>query len=273
MTDILTLESLNIILAGIKDALSQKVNFTQIETKMDKENPVGTGSFSMNRANNTSIGSNSATFGLGNTASGETSFATGGYTKALGSLSHAEGMLTEAIGSTSHAEGCDSKAEGDYSHAEGGWSEAIGVGSHAEGIYSIAEGEASHAEGEGSYAKGSGSHAEGISIAASDYQHSQGKYNIESVEFAHIVGNGTKPEERSNAHTLDWDGNAWFAGEVYIGSTNGVNKDSGSKKLATEDFVNNLLQNSQSSNITYSTEDLIAGESPLAEGEVYLVYE
>ena len=273
MTDFLTLESLNIILAGIKDALSQKASFTQIEAKMDKENPVGTGSFSMNRANNTSIGANSATFGVGNTASGESSFATGGYTKALGYLGHAEGMLTKAIGQYSHAEGATTVAEGDGSHAEGEWSEAIGDGSHAEGIYSVAEGESSHAEGNGSHAKGLGSHAEGLSIAASDYQHSQGKYNIESTEFAHIVGNGTEPQARSNAHTLDWNGNAWFAGEVYVGSTDGINKDSGSKKLATEDFVNNLLQNSQSSNITYSTEDLIAGESPLAEGEVYLVYE
>lgn len=40
--------------------------------------------------------------------------------------------------------------------------------------------------------------------------------------------------KRSNAHTLDWSGNAWFAGDVYVGSTSGTNKDAGSKKLATE---------------------------------------
>ena len=34
--------------------------------------------------------------------------------------------------------------------------------------------------------------------------------------YAHVVGNGTE-EKRSNAHTLDWDGNAWFAGNVYVG--------------------------------------------------------
>jgi hypothetical protein len=44
---------------------------------------------------------------------------------------------------------------------------------------------------------------------------------------------------RSNAHTLDWDGNAWFAGDVYVGSTSGSNKDEGSKKLATETLVYN----------------------------------
>lgn len=48
-------------------------------------------------------------------------------------------------------------------------------------------------------------------------QHVQGKYNIKDTEekYAHIVGNGTynyqtySPAE-SNAHTLDWEGNAWY---------------------------------------------------------------
>ena len=33
-------------------------------------------------------------------------------------------------------------------------------------------------------------------------------------DYAHIVGNGINADYRSNAHTLDWDGNAWFAGNV-----------------------------------------------------------
>ncbi len=55
--------------------------------------------------------------------------------------------------------------------------------------------------------------------------------------YVHIVGNGTDDENRSNAHTLDWDGNAWYAGNVYVGSNSGTNKDDGSKKLATEEYV------------------------------------
>lgn len=35
--------------------------------------------------------------------------------------------------------------------------------------------------------------------------------------YAHIVGNGDSEDNRSNAHTLDWNGNAWYAGDVYIG--------------------------------------------------------
>lgn len=65
------------------------------------------------------------------------------------------------------------------------------------------------------------SHAEGYHTKAnSDYQHAQGKYNIEDTNdtYAHIVGNGVSDTERSNAHTLDWSGNAWYAGKVSGGT-------------------------------------------------------
>lgn len=54
------------------------------------------------------------------------------------------------------------------------------------------------------------------------------------------IGNGTADDARSNAYTLDWQGNAWYSGDVYVGSTSGVNKDEGSKKLATEDKIAEL---------------------------------
>lgn len=60
-------------------------------------------------------------------------------------------------------------------------------------------------------------------------------------EYSHIVGNGTSNTNRSNSYTLDWDGNAWYSGDVYVGSTSGTNKDEGSKKLATEEYVNNKI--------------------------------
>ena len=74
----------------------------------------------------------------------------------------------------------------------------------------------SWAEGKGCTASGASSHAEGFYCTASgSYSHVQGKHNIEDTEdkYAHIVGNGSH-SGRSNAHTLDWDGNAWFAGSV-----------------------------------------------------------
>ena len=46
----------------------------------------------------------------------------------------------------------------------------------------------------------------------------QGKYNIldrkSQNTYAHIVGNGTSDSSRSNAYTLDWQGNGTFAGTV-----------------------------------------------------------
>ena len=58
-------------------------------------------------------------------------------------------------------------------------------------------------------------------IASSYCQHAQGKYNIADNDnkYLHIVGNGEAEGDRSNAHTLDWSGNAWFAGDVYVGGT------------------------------------------------------
>lgn len=75
----------------------------------------------------------------------------------------------------------------------------------------------SHVEGEGTTASADHSHAEGSgTLASSANQHVQGKYNIEDADgkYAHIVGNGSSSSARSNAHTLDWSGNAWYAGTV-----------------------------------------------------------
>ena len=100
-------------------------------------------------------------------------------------------------------------------------------------------GEKAFAEGSGTFARGVASHAEGTGTTANGKsQHVQGEYNINDGSatgtirgtYAHIVGNGTSSAS-SNAHTLDWSGNAWFAGDVYVGSTSGTNKDDGSQKL------------------------------------------
>ena len=165
-------------------------------------------------------------------------WAEGQYTIASGDSSHAEGGNTRASGYISHAEGMSTKALGDYSHAEGSQTEASGQNSHAEGIRTTASGSNSHAEGDSTIASGDSSHAEGLETKAQgNNQHVQGKYNIADTTSAHIVGNGTKYNARSNAHTLDWSGNAWFAGDVYTGSTSGTNKDEGSKILATKEYV------------------------------------
>ena len=125
------------------------------------------------------------------------------------------------IGRYSSAIGDETVASGDCSHAEGYRTQARGKGAHAEGLNTKASGLASHTEGFNTTAIGA-------------YQHVQGKYNVFDSEnqFAHIVGNG-KENAPSNAHTLDWNGNAWFAGNVKIGSSN--------KELATKDYVDDKI--------------------------------
>jgi hypothetical protein len=126
------------------------------------------------------------------------------------------------------ASGYDSLAEGDYTVASGNCS-------HAEGSITTASGYASHAEGYDTVASGNRSHAEGSNTIAAGYaQHVQGTYNVEDsdYQYLHIVGNGND-NVRSNAHTLDWNGNAWFAGTVKIGADN--------KELATKEYVETLL--------------------------------
>jgi len=178
-------------------------------------------------------------------ASGWFSHAEGSGAIASGIISHAEGAGARATNYASHAEGEGSTASGYISHAEGQSTTASQHASHAEGQYTTASGISSHAEGSNTAASGYASHAEGAyTIASGGYQHVQGQYNIEDTEgtYVHIAGNGDT-NQRSNAHTLDWDGNAWFAGDVYVSSTSGTNKDEGSKKLATEEYVDTELAN------------------------------
>ena len=152
-----------------------------------------------------------------NKATGSKSHAEGSSTTASGAMSHAEGYDTLACARDSHAEGYYTVASGDNSHAEGYHTVASGDNSHAEGGSTKAHGISSHAEGGNTIAKGYYSHAEGLNTIATTYaQHVQGKYNIEDTEnkYAHIVGNGTSVDNLSNAHTLDWNGNAWFKGKI-----------------------------------------------------------
>ena len=155
--------------------------------------------------------------GTNTQALGSSSHAEGSLTQALTNSSHAEGDSTYARGEASHAEGYDTTASGNQSHAEGKSTLASGNSSHAEGKESKATGYCAHAEGLNTLAQGLYSHAEGIeTIALAEAQHVQGRYNIEDTAdtYAHIVGNGTEEDGRSNAYTLDWDGNAWFAGAI-----------------------------------------------------------
>ena len=189
------------------------------------------------------IGEYSHSEGANNTASGVYSHVEGRGNIASGEASHAEGKGTKSVGIYTHSEGHYAEANGGYSHAEGSYSKANGTFSHAEGDHTQSNGTIAHAEGYETIANGNYSHSQGLrTIATGNSQHVEGKYNIEDTEnkYVHIVGNGKAEDikdengnittqRRSNAHTLDWEGNAWFAGDITVGK--------GNKKVALKDDV------------------------------------
>lgn len=166
-------------------------------------------------------------------ASGEAAHAEGLKTKAQGFCAHAEGEKTEAQERGAHAEGYGAIAAARYSHAEGYNTKVYANGAHGEGYantitesgkYAHIEGEqgtaggrAAHAEGGGCQALANYSHAQGLyTIATGENQFVGGRYNKADPNMAVIIGNGTDTadDKRSNAYTLDWQGNGTFAGAV-----------------------------------------------------------
>ena len=143
----------------------------------------------------------------------------------IGAGSSAIGMRAEASGQCSHAEGMYVTSSGNCSHAEGNLTKATGDGSHAEGSNTIASGVGSHAEGN-------------CTTASGENQHAQGRYNIvdNNNKYAHIVGNGNSSTD-SNAHTLDWEGNGWYAGKL---SQEGIPTED--KDLVTKKYVDDKVK-------------------------------
>ena len=187
----------------------------------DYTHNAATGGFSHAEGNSTTAsGANSHAEGSDTTASSNCAHAEGFSTTASKYYSHAEGSNTTASGTSSHAEGSGTTASGYYSHAEGSTTNATADTAHAEGYNTTASGYASHAEGSSTTATAGSSHAEGSGTKASSAnQHVQGKFNVEDTAgtYAMIIGNGTADDARSNALTVDWNGN------VECGTINGVN--------------------------------------------------
>lgn len=188
--------------------------------------------------------------GFRSLASGDYSHAEGNGTGATGNSSHAEGAGTSASEYTSHAEGNSTQASAWGSHAEGDSTVASGQSSHAEGYKSTASHSQSHAEGNDTLASGAQSHAEGFrTIAQRQFQHVFGAYNIADTDganpsvkgaYVEIVGNGLSNDSRSNARTLDWNGNEILAGKLTVGTQPTNNNDVTTKKYV-DDIQSDLL--------------------------------
>nr|DAO05816.1 MAG TPA: Baseplate wedge protein [Caudoviricetes sp.] len=204
-------------------------------------------SLGMNRIGK--IGTGSVSLGYNNVANNDFSTALGVNTSATAPATLAHGGHCVASANYSHAEGYGAESNGIYSHAEGIMTLTTGQGAHAEGFYTVASGLRSHAEG--SY-----------TLASSQYQHVEGKFNVEDKDnkYAHIVGNGTSKTARKNAYTLDWSGNAWFAGKVAQEGTPTDNKDLVNKKYV-DDVKASIVVPTKTSELTNDSNFLTEHQS------------
>lgn len=280
------LESLGIEVNDVIDSFEERLDgeFTPAiikaqstaDSKMNKTNPAGIGNLSMNRKADSTIGSYSVAVGRDTEAAGEASATEGQDTYAWGQAAHAEGYGTAALNMAAHAEGNDTVASGDYgAHAEGFMTTASGNDAHSQGYKTTASGQGSHAQGRETIASGRYAHSEGYGTdAASDMQHTQGRYNVRDTEhtYAHIVGNGTSDTKRSNAHTLDWDGNGWYQGTIKVGGTG--QDDPNAKDVALKEDIPSLPQTSATDvgKLLQVAEDgswvLGEAEDPITEEEI-----
>lgn len=145
---------------------------------------------------------------------------------------------------------------------------ASGLGAFAEGYSTSAEGTASHAEGRSTIARGNNSHAEGEGTRAySTNQNARGRYNVidSNNQYADIVGNGTS-SERSNAYTLDWDGNVWFKGKASVGDISNPSPVENDNDLTTKKYVDELPGNDTT--VSYVNGNMVAN-SAITDGTYF----
>lgn len=109
---------------GAVTPASGDYSVSQVTGAAPKRSPVFTGSISLGRNSEDTIGANS--------------FAVGNNVTASGDYSHSEGNFSTASGKFSHAECGFCTASGNYSHAEGNETKAKGLASHSGGNYTIA---------------------------------------------------------------------------------------------------------------------------------------
>lgn len=230
------------------------------------------------RKSGSAVGNYSVAEGTYVISSGYTSHAEGQNTKASAYCAHAEGDGTTASGESAHAEGGGTTASGirahaegedalasEYgAHAEGGSTRATGYCAHAEGETTVAGGDSSHAEGKGTVANGYASHAQNMStIAGFEHQTVLGKYNANSEGNAVEVGNGGGENSRSNAVTIDWNGDVTVSGAVTATAFHGkadsaTNTNGGYVNATSGTFSGNVSGKSLSSsgNVTAQSMEL-----------------
>ena len=152
---------------------------------------------------NTASGNYSTAMGEETTASGSRSTAMGVATTASGSNSTAMGWSTTASGSDSTAMGWATTASGYISTAMGAVTTASGGFSTAMGLYTIASDRSSLVIGE-------------YNLLGSTVTNSATQFSTDNTAF--VIGNGADSDNRSDALTVLFNGDATLAGNLNINS-------------------------------------------------------
>lgn len=205
-------------------------------------------------------------------AMGFSNYATGYYAFAFGNGAHATGSSSVASGFDAMASGSGSMAFGTAATSSSVGALAFGTGTRAEGgSGAISLGYLNTADGRGVFAAGSNNRANGygsvvmgrsshvaLPSASADsssayaigygltvrdpYAFVVGRFNRKTAalnqDYAFVIGNGTGTGNRSDAFTVDTDGNVWAAGKI---SASGDSDFSGDLR-----FNNNALVSSGS---------------------------
>ena len=211
----------------------------ELALKADIANPEFTGSINMGRKAETTAGNRSVAAGYNTTASGTDSVAFGNVTEASGSNSSAFGSSTKAKGSGSSAFGGGTIASGSHQMVFGEYNlESVYPEWAANTHYD--PGDVVKIEGTPGTMDPPWKFYECIT-ENTDSTFDSTKWDYlgfitKDSMYVEIVGNGASNNTRSNARTLDWEGNERIAGDLYVC----CNADSsGGKKVATEvDVVN-----------------------------------
>jgi hypothetical protein len=208
------------------------------------------------------VGTLSTAIGQDNMALDKASFITG--RKNIGSFaSLVGGYKNTALGPSSFAAGRNNMVSGMNGAATGEFNTVSGWCAKANGYNNQAIGGESEAGGRDTIARGDFSKTIGQGTIAEDpHQFARGRYNIIDTKkkYLDIVGNGTADNKRSNAYTLDKDGNAWFKGDVYVG---GSNQEDSSKLIKGTDYASET--NAGVMKVEYTTKGLYTyGEGFLA---------
>lgn len=218
-----------------------------------------------------SSGYGSVAVGYNTTATNTGSFSSGYQTTSSGQASITAGYLSTASGTASAAIGQEVTASATGSIAVGRSTTASAAQAFAAGRNTKAEAAAATALGYGTDATGARSLVAGA-YNEPDTNEVDTTHGSGTRKYLMIIGNGTADDARSNAATLDWDGNLEVAGDVVTkdGSFNELKSDFDSvEKLESKTINPDWVQGSISSTSgDFSSNTRIrTGYIPVVNGE------